>query len=705
MLKMGRNSRIWRALPVLVVLWAHAGSCFALPAAPSTEVAVQLGPATVALNGPWKFKTGDNPAWAQPDFDDSSWNSLDLTPPSRSFDPFLGNTDFVPGWTARGYAGYSGYAWYRLRVRATSVTGETQQKLAIKMPDNCDDAYQVFVNGILLGSLGHFTSNGVTTYLVRPRAFKLPVLGKSDIITISIRTWMDPGTALMAAQAGGLHGPPVLGQDNAVLAMLRLDWETLNRTNYSHVLECGALLLSLLFILVLGNLDRNEPIYLWLGLCCGVTLVILLLILEGDYTNLISRSTVAVLQDDFLFPARIGLWIIFWGHWFRLSSMKWLHQMTWGLVVLLAIGTALQRPPIYGSLIPVHAADWLVPMTVVLKLTLGGLLVWVAYQGMKHDWADGLLALPAVVLVALAQYHYELIQLGVKVYYFPFGYRIALSQISIILSLAIITLLLFRRFLATLSDREQMRLEIEQAREVQSLLVPTKAPATPGFTVETVYLPANRVGGDFFQVFSHQDGSLLVVVGDVSGKGMQAAMTVSALVGALRNERSLHPAEILQRLNKVLCGQISGFVTCCVLAVQQDGAICLANAGHPAPYVAGRELKLENSFPLGLDVDTEYRATTELLKQGEQLTIVTDGVVEARNRQGELFGFQRTRSLSTRSASSIAEAALAFGQDDDITVLTLMLATDVTEMAQSGSHTVQSRSFTVTKSYLARDPG
>jgi hypothetical protein len=93
---------------------------------------ITLGNATTALNGPWKFRTGDNLAWAQPDFDDSSWATMDLTPPPGSFDPILGSSGYLPGWTARGYKGYSGYAWYRLK---TNVEVE-QTRLAIKLPRN-----------------------------------------------------------------------------------------------------------------------------------------------------------------------------------------------------------------------------------------------------------------------------------------------------------------------------------------------------------------------------------------------------------------------------------------------------------------------------------------------------------------------------------------------------------------------------------------
>lgn len=633
---------------------------------------VELGQAVVALHGPWSFHLGDDSRWAQQDFDDSQWATMDLTPPAGSYDRLIGTMGFVPGWTARGYHGYTGYAWYRLRVNVKSTTADAVDTLALKMPDNCDDAYQVFVNGIFLGELGKFTDHGVKIYVMRPRAYVLPKGVSGGPITIAIRVWMNPGTPLVAFQAGGLHGPPMLGENTVIQAAWQMDWDAIDHTNYSHAIEGVTLLLALFVVVALARLDRDEPTYLWLGLACAVTVAILGLILGGDYTRWITRTSVAVLQDDVLFPARIGLWIIFWGYWFRFARIRRLHQITWALVLMLALGTALQRPPLYGTLVPAGGVAWLLPLTIAIKLMLGALLVWVAYYGINRDWADALLAMPAVVLVGVAQYHYELFLLNVKVYYFPFGYRIALSQVGIILSMLIITVLLMRRFLKTLQEREQWRHEIEQARQVQSVLVPAKLPVTPGFALESVYRPALQVGGDFFHVRPEEDGSLLLVVGDVSGKGLRAAMTASTIIGALRNETPGRPVEeVLARLNRVLVGQIGGFVTCCVAHITTNGVMTIANAGHLAPYLDGEELLLKNSIPLGLDPAASFEASKFILREKEQLTLMTDGVVEARSRSGELFGFARAGAMSQHPASAIAQAAQEFGQDDDITVLTV----------------------------------
>lgn len=182
-----------------------------------------------------------------------------------------------------------------------------------------------------------------------------------------------------------------------------------------------------------------------------------------------------------------------------------------------------------------------------------------------------------------------------------------------------------------------MERELLSAHEVQRVLIPTAAPARPGFSVERVYLPAQEVGGDFYQVLPGADGSLLLVVGDVSGKGLKAAMTVSAIVGALRDFEARRPGRVLEHLNRVLCRQVSGFVTCCAALVEAGGPETMANAGHLPPYCNGREMEVEAGLPLGVIGGAEYPEHRFELQANDQLTFVSDGVVEATSPQRELF--------------------------------------------------------------------
>jgi serine phosphatase RsbU (regulator of sigma subunit) len=216
--------------------------------------------------------------------------------------------------------------------------------------------------------------------------------------------------------------------------------------------------------------------------------------------------------------------------------------------------------------------------------------------------------------------------------------------------------------------------EYRNARAVQQVLIPDEIPEIPGFNIQSVYKPFGEVGGDFFQILPLKNGGLLAVIGDVSGKGMPAAMTVSLLVGTVRTLAHFveSPGEILAAMNQRMLGRSQGgFTTCLILRVDSEGKMVAANAGHIAPYMEGKELTLENGLPLGLAANATYSESTFQLAEDGQLTLITDGVVEARDATGSLFGFERTAALSVEPADSVAASAQQFGQDDDITVLTV----------------------------------
>jgi hypothetical protein len=258
---------------------------------------------------------------------------------------------------------------------------------------------------------------------------------------------------------------------------------------------------------------------------------------------------------------------------------------------------------------------------------------------------------------------------------YPVGpFALSLNYISGILctlSLAIIMLLRSTR----MSRRQAViEAELEAAQQVQQVLVPERINVVPGFAVDPVYEPAQQVGGDFFQILPAEDGGLLVIVGDVAGKGLPAAMLVSVLVGAIRGVAGYtrDPAELLANLNERLVGRAGGgFSTALVALIEADGRTTIANAGHLSPYLDGRELELPGALPLGVAAGMRYETTEVWLEPGQRLTFYSDGVVEAQNAKGELFGFERACDASTRPATEIVQAAKQFGQKDDITVVTI----------------------------------
>jgi len=406
--------------------------------------------------------------------------------------------------------------------------------------------------------------------------------------------------------------------------------------------------------------------------------MVMLLVISLDevvfYSTWIPAMPAVFLRDVVLLPVQMALWIIFWACWFRLDAVAPLRRAMWALVLLLAFGTALERAPLYGWLLPVHALTWVSPLVLSLKLLLGVVLLWVTYRGVLKNRAEGLLALPAVALIGVAQYQYELQLFHAPITFFVFGYLVTANQIATALSLGIITVLLLRRFLHTQRLREQWRLEIEQARQVQQVLIPDEVPSIPGFNLESEYRPSLQVGGDFFQIIPGEDGSVLAIIGDVSGKGLRAAMLVALIVGAIRTlvEFTRDPADVLRGVNQRLCGRLRNqFATCLALHIAADGNATIASAGHVPPFLNGCEMTLAGSIPLGIIEGAPIEVIRLILEPGGRLLLTTDGIIEAQNKQRELFGFVRLGELALedRSSVEIAAAAQEFGQEDDITVL------------------------------------
>jgi Stage II sporulation protein E (SpoIIE)/Beta-galactosidase jelly roll domain len=658
--------RVRLRLLVLLLLPVCVGVAFGQPQSSIVTAAddtprVKLGESSVELSGPWKFHVGDDPSWAKPEFDDSSWEEVDLTP---------GKSGLAAGWTARGHAGYSGYAWYRMQVEVEGAN----RSLALRMPDSFDDAYQVFVNGQQLGEFGRFSPRGVTAYSGLPTAFRLPKGVRNGKVFIAIRMWMDSATPFNSPDAGGLHEPPEVGFASAISTEVRLDWDEVGHLVGSGFLEMLFLLMALLMSFALFWLDRQEKSYLWLGLVCEATLLSNAVVLLDNFTTWIGLTTSVLLIDVVAIPLRIALWVLFWGYWFRLERIRLLHQFVWSLAAILAVGTAMLRPPLYGTHVPVHMAVYLNPFLLIVKLALGVLLLLVAYRGFKRNREEGVMAAVAVVLTFVANYSHELRVVLGKVTFTILGFAINLGSLSTILSLVIITVMLLRRFITAQRVKEQWKLEIAQARHVQQVLIPNELPQLNDLDVESVYRPAREVGGDFFQIVpGDEDGTSLIAFGDVTGKGLQAGMLVALIVGAIRSaaQHDNSPRSMLEVLNEQLCERESASATCMIMRFSRNGEVELANAGQLPPYLNGVEMRIEGALPLGIVSGLDFPVTSFQLEPGDSLLIMSDGIAEAQNAQGELFGFARIEQMlrNASTTAEIASAAQKFGQTDDILVL------------------------------------
>jgi hypothetical protein len=637
---------------------------------PDAVVQVKLGDSSVALVGPWRFHTGDDMTWAQTAFDDSAWDTMDLTPAAGSADASVGISGSLPGWTARGYPDHSGYAWYRLQIDVAS----TNRRLALKMPEGADDAYQIYVNGQKIGEFGKFTEHHVTAYSTLPQAFRMPKDLEGGKITIAIRMWMDSATPFNSPDAGGLHGPPILGYASVIGALVRLDYDDIAHYLGSGFLETLILIMALVMALALFWLDREEKAYLWLSMVCLVTLLGNAIVLLVNFTPSIGQTLGVILVDVILTPVRIGMWLLFWGYWFRLWRINLLHRFVWTLVGVLVVGTAMLRPPLYGQAIPVHYATYIVPLLLVVKLGLGMMLLVVAYRGFIRQKTEGWMAAAAVLLVFVANYQHELRLIHVKTAFTVLGFVISLGTLSTVLSLLTITVMLLTRFVRAERLKEQWRMEIQQARHVQHVLIPNCLPQVQGLRIDSEYRPAREVGGDFFQILPGEiPGTVLIVVGDVTGKGLQAGMLVALIVGAIRaaTKYSSDPARILNEVNEQLCEREHASATCLILRIDADGSVTLANAGHLPPYLNGREITMEGALPVGIISGSDFAIASFHLERGDSLILMSDGIAEAQDSHGVLFGFERINEMLHQRATpkEIAEAAESFGQEDDILVM------------------------------------
>jgi hypothetical protein len=642
---------------------------------------ITLGNSAATLPGPWKFAPGDSPwqsgspVWAQPGFNDAHWAKMDLAPKSGSVDLGFGTSGFVPGWTARGYPNLDGYAWYRLRVHVT----DPGQELWLKMPLDLDDAYQVYANGRYVGQFGRFSANHVDIYFTQPLSFPLPPVGPDGNLDLALRFYMSPGTRFGSLDAGGMHQPPVLGLASTVHLLQATD----DDANLHSTL--GAIARTLLFLLLaplalwIWLQNRQEHAYLWLFL------LLLFYVLSGAETVLgtissLSTAAAGTFWQNLLLALILPLCIMFWWYWFGLRRQRWIPLAGW---LLAAVGTLAG----YGANLPLFglgnpSLSWLHASYIASLWCQGAqgvLLIIILIEGFRRDRTEALLAALPILLIEFASFGtYLLIAFAIPSTFFPFSIGISIGNIASILMVTVIVALVLRRFLRTQVRQELSRqavaLDMEQAQQLQQRVLVPEVMHSPVFSVESEYRPAQTVGGDFFQTLSNPDGSLLVVVGDVSGKGMSAAMLVAVLVGAIRTraDESFDPRAMLTMLNQRLIGRSGGHLaTCLVAELRPDGTMHVANAGHLPPYLNGQELSLEGSLPLGAAnvIDPSSRIIT--LQPGDRLTFLTDGVVEAMNSQNELFGFDRARTISNQPAAAIARQAQAFGQHDDITVLSI----------------------------------
>ena len=241
-------------------------------------------------------------------------------------------------------------------------------------------------------------------------------------------------------------------------------------------------------------------------------------------------------------------------------------------------------------------------------------------------------------------------------------------------------------------ERERIEQELQVARRIQQALLPKEVPAPEGWEIAQYYQPAREVGGDFYDFLKLEDGRVSLIIGDVSGKGIPAAVLMAStrsILRAVAQRKGIAPGRVLAEANEVLCSDVppNTFVTCFFATLDpKSSRLVYANAGHNLPCCHGehaaRELEARG-MPLGLMPQMSYEEKETVLGPGQGVLFYTDGLVEAHNPQGEMFGTPRLRGLLSErpeagrslSATLMEELKRFTGegweQEDDITLLTL----------------------------------
>ncbi len=669
------------------------------PATPEVVLdATHLG-TPITLDKGWRVGVTANPDAANPDFDDAKWqvknagdsldNLRDLDHPEDDGSPQGGGVP-KPGDAPRHGRGRP-FVWFRLHVKLPPQHGPVS--LLIVMPvvpstgisiDAGGPGVTVYANGRKISAEGPHGA-APETFQEITRLYNLGLTPTDTDLTLVARTIYIPfGTGAFTNFFTGRTLK--LGIQSDLKEELDL-WSADNLFERLPRLVYSVLLLILtMFLLALYGSQKGHREYLWLALHELVQAPIAFIDLAGS-TAVLDRGWYAAVVTQ-LVVISAYLYFEFLVAFLSLKKRWYIRLLRWTAPVLLGVG------PTLGLLFGLHSFGWVLLTGLVWVAALVWMVGWFAFifttlilATLRKNFEAGLLLIPLLLtMVGIIDpiLSGSLNSWNGQTYHSPLTVQagpipIHFSSIADFAGLLAIVLIIFVRFLHVQRNQERAASELAAARSVQELMIPLERQKTPGFEVDSVYNPAQEVGGDFFHVESMGDGGLLVVIGDVAGKGLKAAMNVSMLMGALRRTTERSPAKILQSLNRVLTGSES-LTTCQAALFGPDGEVVVSNAGHLPPYLNSQEVAVPGGLPLGAVPEAHYEEVRVYLHPGDRLLLLSDGVVEARKPSGELFGFERVHNLSNQTAFYIADAAKEFGQEDDITVLTVRrLAASMTE--------------------------
>ena len=634
--------------------------------------ATNLG-SPIILDKGWRVGVTSDPAAATPEFDDSNWavrNAQDsIADVSAQDEP------------DRSDSHDRNYVWYRIHLKLAKNHGA--EALLIELPASQNTTMtigasgpglDVYVNGRHIRPEG---AHGDAPYRFEEisRIYHLGLAPTDTNVTLAIRTLYFPFglnayTGFFSKRSLRVGNPEDLRRAWDLWFLHSL-FERLPRLVNSILLT----VLSL-FLLALYFTQRGHVEYLWLALHELIQAPIGFIDLGGSLARIDQLWYVAMVLQ--LVAISAYLYFEFLIAFLGLRRRWYITLLRYTAPILAGVGPTMVLMGSHDRLILVLLGVvylgsflWIVGWFLFVFITL-------ISATLRRNFEAGLLLIPFVLsIIGIVE---PIVTGGMsdalgRAYHSPLTIQagpvpIHFASIADFAGLLAIVLIIFVRFLRIQHDRERAKSELAAARSVQELMIPQEKIETPGYEVDSVYKPATEVGGDFFYIQPTGDGELLVVIGDVAGKGLKAAMNVSMLMGALRRIPEKRPAKILESLNRVLAGSES-LTTCQAIWFGSDGEVVVSSAGHLSPYLNTQEIALPGGLPLGAVPDVCYDEVSLYLHPGDRLLLLSDGVVEARQSTGELFGFDRVHNLSNQSAFYIADAATEFGQEDDITVLTV----------------------------------
>jgi len=596
------------------------------------------------------WQAGDNPAWAAPVLDESAWH------------PYA-------DWTLDPH---EPRIWIRCHADLTPLRAIADPGIQVAF----SSAYELYVNGRRMAASGNLHSG----------------LGRND----AIRSWPLPRELAGRAAVIALRitfGPVLYGNYSTSLRLGSLaelrdlrDSQVLAAATANFGMAICYIVIGALGLALLGFYlsERSRTELFWLGVSCFVLAALRLCIFTLRAQVPMSAIWLSTLFNvgNVILPIAETLFF------FRVAGRR-IPPLVIGLV---CIETAWAFSGVVAFAAPTPRMipfdvflfqPWTYSAMLMNAILQVGASAWFAFMPLRSLPRRIRLVAVLCCIWALTDCIWFLLESttalpGVPDLFFRWYSILAESRGYALLAIVVALMaLLLREQRQIAAERALLAGEMQAAREIQSVLAPDALCATQGYEIEVAYLPMRDVGGDFYLCRPLRNGRQRLLVGDVTGKGTGAAMTAALLIGGAQDHDDYGPAQLLAHLDRVLReSRVGGLATCLCADFAADGSVTFANAGHLPPFRRGSEVPLPANLPLGV----AERAAMQLdeivvhLAAGESLTFLSDGVVEARNPGGELFGFERAAAISMQPAESVAQAALAFGQEDDITVLRLTRA-------------------------------